>query len=177
MMPTSHLRFIAVGALAAIALAACSSSSKSAPPATTTTSAAPTSTAAPTTVAGSATTATTVPAAGGKVTVGVTTTKLGKVLVNTAGMTLYIYGKDPGNGTSKCAGQCLTIWPPATVTSTPTYGSGTPPASDFKVSATKQLVVNGFPLYTFSSDTAPGDTTGQGIGDFNVAGANGKKIG
>jgi len=91
-------------------------------------------------------------------------------------MTLYIYAKDPGNGTSTCTGQCLSVWPPATVTGTPTYGTGTPPASDFKVSATKQLVVNGFPLYTFTSDKAPGDTTGQGIGDFYVVGADGKKI-
>jgi predicted lipoprotein with Yx(FWY)xxD motif len=91
-------------------------------------------------------------------------------------MTLYVYSKDPGNGTSKCTGQCLQVWPPATVTGTPTYGSGTPPASAFSVSSTKQLVVNGSPLYTFASDTAPGDTGGQGIGDFYAVGANGKKI-
>jgi len=173
-MQTSHFRFVAVGALAAIALGACSSSSKSA--STTTSTTAPTTTAAPATTAASATTATTTPGAGGKVTVGVANTKLGKVLVNSAGLTLYVYTKDPGNGTSTCTGQCLSVWPPAAVTGTPTYGPGTPPASDFKVSASKQLVVNGFPLYTFASDKAPGDTTGQGIGDFYVVGADGKKI-
>jgi predicted lipoprotein with Yx(FWY)xxD motif len=164
-MRKSDFRFVAVAALAAIALAACSSSSKAASPATTPATTAPTA---------AATSPATAPA--GNVTVAVANTKLGKVLVNSAGMTLYVYDKDPGDGTSKCTGQCLGVWPPAMVTGTPTYGPGTPPASDFTVSASKQLVVNGKPLYTFASDKAPGDTTGQDIGDFYVAGANGKKI-
>jgi predicted lipoprotein with Yx(FWY)xxD motif len=169
-MPKAHLRFVAVAALAALVFAACSSSAKSV--STTTPTTATSATTAP------ATSATTTHAAAPttKVTVGVATTKLGKVLVNSAGMTLYLYSKDPGNGTSKCTGQCLTVWPPATVTGTPTYGPGTPAASAFSVSPTKQLVVDGHPLYTFASDTAPGDTGGQGIGDFYAVGANGKKI-
>jgi predicted lipoprotein with Yx(FWY)xxD motif len=169
-MRQSNMRFFAVAALAAIALAACSSSSKTSTATTPTTSA---TTAAPTatTAAGGATTA---PA--GNVTVAVATTKLGKVLVNSEGMTLYVYDKDPGNGTSKCTGPCLQVWPALTVTGTPTFGPGTPAATAFTVSAAHQLVVNGKPLYTFASDTAPGDVKGQDVGDFYVVGANGKKI-
>ena len=41
---------------------------------------------------------------------------------------------------------------------------------------TMQVAVYGLPLYTFSGDTAPGDTNGQGVGDiWYVVGANGKQ--
>jgi predicted lipoprotein with Yx(FWY)xxD motif len=141
--------------VAVIALAACSSSSKSAasPP----TSAAPVS---------------------GGVTVSIGTTKLGKVLVNSAGRTLYVSAKDAG-GSTKCTGECALAWPPVGVTGTATYGIGLS-ASMFSTitrpGGTKQLAVNGKPLYTYSGDTNAGDTTGQGLGDFNVEGSNGNKI-
>jgi len=148
--------------VAVITLTACSSSSKSSSPAT---SAAPT----PTTAA----------PASAKTTVSIGTTTLGQVLVNGAGKTAYIYDKD-SVGTTKCTDACATVWPPLAVTGTATYGTGLA-ASMFSTitrpDGTKQLTVNGAPLYTYSGDTKTGDTTGQGLGDFYVAGSNGKMIG
>jgi predicted lipoprotein with Yx(FWY)xxD motif len=104
---------------------------------------------------------------------------LGQVLVNGAGKTAYIYDKD-SVGTTKCTDACATVWPPLAVTGTATYGTGLA-ASMFSTitrpDGTKQLTVNGAPLYTYSGDTKTGDTTGQGLGDFYVAGSNGKMIG
>jgi predicted lipoprotein with Yx(FWY)xxD motif len=156
----NNLRWAIVVAM--IALTACSSSSKSNSPAT---SAAPTSTTA---AAASATT-----------TVSIGTTKFGQVLVNGTGKTAYIYDKDSA-GTTKCTDACATVWPPLAVTGTATYGTGLA-ASMFSTitrsDGTRQLTVNGAPLYTYSGDTNTGDTTGQGLGDFYVAGSNGKMIG
>lgn len=150
-----------------IGAAACSSSSHAANPAATT----------PTT-ATSADSSSTTPAS--KATVAIGTTKLGKVLVDGRGMTLYFYDKDTTAGTSVCAGPCAEVWPPLIVTGAPTYGTGLRP-SMFKIitraDGTKQLTAKGKPLYGFSGDTAPGATEGQGQGDFYAAGANGGTIG
>ena len=55
---------------------------------------------------------------------------------------------------------------------TPSYGTGLT-ASKFttitRSDGTKQLAYNGKPLYGFASRSAPGDTTGQGVGGFSVS--------
>ena len=38
-------------------------------------------------------------------------TGLGRILVDSRGRTLYLFGKDR-NGKSACAGQCAAFWPP-----------------------------------------------------------------
>src|SRR5215212_10075710 len=43
--------------------------------------------------------------------VGVRATKLGKVLVNGSGVTLYLFEKD-AKGKSACSGACAKAWPP-----------------------------------------------------------------
>ena len=91
-------------------------------------------------------------------------------------MTLYVYDKDPGDGTSNCTGRCLAVVAAGHRHRHADLRRRHAAESDFTVSAAKQLVVNGMPLYTFASDTAPGDTTGQDVGDFYAAGADGKKI-
>jgi hypothetical protein len=81
-------------------------------------------------------------------------------------MTLYVLSSEVG-GTIKCSGGCLTIWPPLTVPSgtTPTGPAdltgkfGTITRSDGSLQVTYQ----GFPLYHFVRDTAPGDTHGNFI--------------
>jgi len=41
------------------------------------------------------------------------TTRVGRVLASSRGLTLYYYGEDkPGSGTSVCTGACATAWPP-----------------------------------------------------------------
>lgn len=90
----------------------------------------------------------------------------GKILVDSKGMTLYLYTKDTPN-TSNCYDQCATNWPPLIVTGTPTGGADIDTA---KLGTTKrtdgsmQVTYNGWPLYTYISDKAAGDTTGQNVG-------------
>jgi predicted lipoprotein with Yx(FWY)xxD motif len=161
-------------AVAAFALAACGSSSKSSSP-TASTTIAPTTTIATTTVA-----PTTTPAA--DATVKVATTKLGMVVVDDKGLTLYRFDNDTTPGASTCgAGVCATTWPAATVTGTPTAGPGIDASklSTFtRADGSTQLQIAGHPLYRFAGDTKPGDTNGQGILDkWYAGGPDGDKVG
>jgi len=169
-----QIRAFATLAVAAFALAACGSSSKSAsPPATT----APAATVAPATTAAPGTTA---PAA--SATVKVATTKLGKVLTDANGMTLYRFDNDTTAGQSTCTtSPCSTTWPAATTTGTPVAGPGVSAAklTSFALAdGTMQLQIDGHPLYRFAGDTKAGDTNGQGILDkWYAAGPDGDKVG
>ena len=170
-MRRSRIRFVAVAALAALALAACSSSDKPASPNTT-----PTSTTAGETSTTAGETSTTA-ATGGAKTVSLASSKFGQIMVDSKGMTLYVLERDtPGKST--CTAGCLTIWPAAVAPASPTYGAGLT-ASMFSVitrdDGTKQLAVNGSPLYLFASDAKAGDVNGQGVGGFYVVKADGTK--
>ena len=99
--------------------------------------------------------------------------KFGTILVNSAGMALYTYGPDDGGATSKCTGACLQAWPALTVPAgtTPTLASGVAGtlATSKQANGTLQVTYNGKLLYTFLSDTAPGQVTGNGVAMFSVA--------
>src|SRR5947208_6626273 len=56
-------------------------------------------------------------------TIDVANSGLGKILVDSQGRTVYLFGKDSGT-TSECTGACASNWPPVTVNGTPTAGSG-----------------------------------------------------
>ena len=117
-----------------------------------------------------------------KPTLALRSTGLGKILVDSKGRTLYMFGADTKNK-SNCADACASNWPPAAAPSKPTVGSGVS-ARKLKVikrdDGTKQLSYAGHPLYRFIADKKPGDTNGQGINAFgglwHVVGANGKAI-
>ncbi len=105
-------------------------------------------------------------AAGGSAVVMVSTNAtLGKILTDAKGMTLYFYAKDTA-GTSACTGGCATNWPPLTATGTPTASADATGTLSVitRADGSKQVAYNGKPLYTYIKDTAPGDTTGQGVG-------------
>jgi predicted lipoprotein with Yx(FWY)xxD motif len=111
-------------------------------------------------------------------TVSIGTTSLGKVLVDSRGMTLYVFDGDSG-GKSSCNGGCASAWPPLGATGTATYGAGLS-ASMFSTitrsDGSTQIAVNGQPLYGWQGDQKPGDVTGQGVNGFHVVGPDGKKI-
>jgi predicted lipoprotein with Yx(FWY)xxD motif len=91
---------------------------------------------------------------------------IGFYLTNGTGFALYVFTHDtPGNGTSTCTGHCLEIWP-AFYASTLKLPPGLD-ANSFTVinrpDGAKQLAYNGWPLYYYAPDKAPGDTTGQGV--------------
>jgi predicted lipoprotein with Yx(FWY)xxD motif len=90
----------------------------------------------------------------------------GSILVDQNGMTLYMFTNDTqGAGTSACSGGCATLWPALTASS-PTAGTGVDSSklgTLTRSDGTTQVTYNGWPLYTYSADTQPGDATGQGF--------------
>jgi predicted lipoprotein with Yx(FWY)xxD motif len=89
-----------------------------------------------------------------------------KVLVNSEGFAVYLFTKDTGT-TSTCTGGCAQAWPAVVAEGTPTAGEGVD-ADDLGTTkrddGTMQVTFYGHPLYTFASDTAAGQTNGQGSG-------------
>jgi predicted lipoprotein with Yx(FWY)xxD motif len=85
--------------------------------------------------------------------------------VNTQGFTLYYLTKDQ-HSTPTCTGSCASTWPPQMVSgSVPVAGSGVtgPLGTVANPSGGKQLTYMGWPVYTYSGDSAPGQANGQGF--------------
>ena len=107
---------------------------------------------------------------GGGPSVGLGRTKLGNVLVDSHGRTLYLFEADKGT-MSACGGSCAAIWPPLTTSGKPTAGRG---VAASKLGTTKrsdgatEVTYNGHPLYTYAGDSAPGQTSGQGLDDYGA---------
>ncbi|MCG2623572.1 hypothetical protein LVY72_16870 [Arthrobacter sp. I2-34] len=106
--------------------------------------------------------------------------KLGKIVVDAKGMTVYYFTKDvKDSGKSNCTGECIAAWPPVlTESDNPkvegvTGAVGTIPTPEGK----KQITINGMPIYLWVKDTAPGDTTGQDVNEvFYVVAPDGQMI-
>jgi predicted lipoprotein with Yx(FWY)xxD motif len=94
----------------------------------------------------------------------VATTRLGKVLVDSRGRTLYLFTKDSGTK-SACSGPCATAWPPLRASGKANAGSGAK-ASLVGTTAHSQVTYNGHPLYGFIKDTKSGETNGEGLTAF-----------
>jgi predicted lipoprotein with Yx(FWY)xxD motif len=95
-------------------------------------------------------------------------TKLGKVLADGRGHTLYMFGKDK-NSKSACSGACAQAWPRLTTTAKPKAGAGVTASklgTTSRSGGVKQVTYNGHPLYGFVKDTGPRQTNGQGIVAF-----------
>jgi predicted lipoprotein with Yx(FWY)xxD motif len=92
---------------------------------------------------------------------------LGKILVDGAGKTLYLYSRDE-KGVSNCYDQCEARWPILR----PTAGAAPTGAPDIngtlgtisRKDGTSQVTYNGIPLYYFTPDEKAGDTKGQAVG-------------
>jgi predicted lipoprotein with Yx(FWY)xxD motif len=86
-------------------------------------------------------------------------TPKGKVMANSAGMTLYTYDKDAA-GKSACNGPCAGNWSPLVAT------ASDKPSGDWTIvtrdDGSTMWAYKGKPLYTWKNDKAPGDTTGDG---------------
>jgi len=149
---------LAVMALAA-SLTACGGGSGTT---TTTTAAAPASESPATTASASAT------SDSAMVDLKTASSSKGDIVVDGKGMSVYYFTKDvKDSGKSNCLGDCLVKWPPViAATDTPkvegvTGKVGTIDTPDGK----KQVTVNGMPVYLWEKDKAPGDITGQGVGN------------
>ena len=122
--------------------------------------------------------ATSAPATGATVSLG-KNDKLGSFLVDDKGMTLYLFTKDTPY-TSNCYDKCATAWPPLVTTGAPVAGEGVD-ASLFGTTTRKdgtiQVTYNGWPLYYYAKDKAPGDVIGQDVGGvWFVVSATGEQV-
>jgi predicted lipoprotein with Yx(FWY)xxD motif len=115
-------------------------------------------------------------------TVKVATTKLGRILTDANGRTLYLFKKDKG-AMSSCNGACASIWPPLTG-ATRVAGPGLAAAklgSIKRADGKTEVTYAGHPLYTYAGDSKPGQTSGQGLDDFGaewyVLAPSGRQIG
>lgn len=102
---------------------------------------------------------------------------LGPILVDADGMTLYRFTSD-AQGTSNCNDACAEGWPPYEAEEA-VAGEGVTGevAVITRNDGTTQVTINGWPLYTFGADAAPGEANGQGTGgSWFVVGADGNTI-
>lgn len=94
--------------------------------------------------------------------------KLGKVLTDGAGKTLYRFDDDTAEPPkSSCDGDCAKAWPPVPADDA-TAGAGIDKALLGEVTrsdGSKQLTIGGWPAYRYAKDTKAGDITGQGVGE------------
>jgi len=101
-------------------------------------------------------------------TLSLRTTKLGMILVNSKGHTLYVFTKD-SNGKSSCTGQCATYWPALAKHGATTAGPGVKKSLigvTQRSSGSLQVTYNKHPLYAYVLDKKAGQTTGQRVSAF-----------
>ncbi|WP_314173415.1 SCO0930 family lipoprotein [Streptomyces winkii] len=107
------------------------------------------------------------------------TAKLGDVVTDSKGWTLYRYDEDTASPSqSNCNGDCEKMWPPV-------------PAKDAQASAgisgeelgkvkrsdgSWQLTLGGWPVYRYAKDSKPGEIEGHGVGGmWNALAPDGSK--
>ena len=93
----------------------------------------------------------------------------GRYLVDANGKAIYILTSDKPGGPSPCTTACLKFWPPVAAPSPlPSAVTGVKATfgSTQAADGTNELTIDGYPAYTFSKDTGPGTTDGQGIVSF-----------
>jgi predicted lipoprotein with Yx(FWY)xxD motif len=117
----------------------------------------------------------------GAATVGLEESDFGDILVNGESLTLYKFDDDEATKPEPtCYEGCAEAWPPLLVDGEPSVAEGLDPAlvgTVERTDGTTQVTYNDWPLYTFSGDTAAGDTNGQGVGGtWHVVGADGEPI-
>jgi predicted lipoprotein with Yx(FWY)xxD motif len=107
-------------------------------------------------------------------------TRLGSILVNSAGHTLYEFTKDHSRQ-SACASTsgCSSVWPSLQASGRPTAGPGIK-ASLLSKTSRNQVTYAGHPLYTYSGDSGPGQTSYVGVrsfgGTWDAINANGAAV-
>lgn len=106
----------------------------------------------------------------GGTTVAVRSTSSGRVLVTSAGRTLYQSDQEKAAGRVLCASSaCEAIWTPLTVPvgQQPSAPSGVKDALSVvtRPDGKRQVEYRGAPLYTFSFDHTAGDINGNGTKD------------
>ncbi len=87
------------------------------------------------------------------------------ILTNAQGLTLYYFTPDTASKTV-CTGSCAQTWPPLLFTGTgkPTASTALPGEVEvYKNANGNQVIYNDHPLYSYSGDSAAGQTSGEGL--------------
>jgi predicted lipoprotein with Yx(FWY)xxD motif len=112
--------------------------------------------------------------------VGTSVKRMGKVIENEEGYVLYRFDGDKNEpAASECNGDCAEVWPPVRT------NDGAPEIEGIDADlvgtvtrddGTKQLTVDGWPVYTYIGDKQPGQWKGQNVsGKWFVIEPTGKK--
>jgi predicted lipoprotein with Yx(FWY)xxD motif len=110
----------------------------------------------------------TAPAAPVKVTIDAKQVgQLGNILVTSTGLVLYMFVPDNDKKVT-CVSLCAATWPPVFVSSggTVTAGAGVQQSmlgADADPAGGKVVTYDGWPLYGYTGDQSPGQTTGQAV--------------
>ena len=148
---SKHTFFIAIGLVLVMVVSACGSTTS-----TGSTSSTPTPPTATPTTASTSTVQTAQATVNGKTTT---------ILTDTQGKTLYYFTPDTA-AKGACSGACAQTWPPLLFTgsSTPTSSTSLPGTlSTLSDANGTQVEYGGYLLYTYSGDTAAGQTNGEGL--------------
>jgi predicted lipoprotein with Yx(FWY)xxD motif len=100
--------------------------------------------------------------------VGTASSKLGRILVDRHGRTLYLFAKDK-NGKSACSGACAAYWPPLIASSKPRAVTGAKQSllgRTRRADGRMQVTYRHHPLYRYAGDMGRGQTNGQSLDDF-----------
>ncbi|WP_328647211.1 hypothetical protein OHS58_04295 [Amycolatopsis sp. NBC_00348] len=106
---------------------------------------------------------------------------IGAVVTDASDKTLYRFDKDMSQPpTSTCDGECAATWPPVLAGEAAPMLKGiqdTQVGTLARKDGSKQLTLNGWPLYEFSGDKAPEQANGQGVnGTWFAVAPDGSKI-
>ena len=112
------------------------------------------------------------PAKKPSITIGVASSKIGNILVDEKGLSLYMFTPDARN-VSNCEAACLTAWPPVMLGKDDTLAdvelTGGLRRSLLGVAmrenGSRHVTYNGWPLYYWFRDAKPGDVLGQWVGN------------
>jgi predicted lipoprotein with Yx(FWY)xxD motif len=108
---------------------------------------------------------------GGPATLRMTSSTLGRFLVDGHGQSLYLFKKDEG-GESYCKGACAAVWPPFETSSMPHAASGVDGAGLGTIKrddGDTQVTYHGHPLYYYAADAStPGKSKGEQIDQFGA---------
>jgi len=96
-------------------------------------------------------------------------TRLGSILVDSAGFTLYEFSKDRGSNSCVKISGCAKVWPALESSGKPTAGPGVRASllSTVKLrGGAQQVTYAGHPLYLYAADGRAGETSYVGISLF-----------
>jgi len=110
------------------------------------------------------------PTASGETIKTASNSRLGQILVDEEGKTVYLFVADKGTA-STCYTDCAKFWPPVLTTGAPIAASGAQASllgTTKRTDGTTEVTYAGHPLYYFLNDKKAGDTAGQGINGFGA---------